>query len=130
MPKKKTGRTESWNKTILGQPYSKANSRMLVSTKGVSRFIKSPKALRYAESFKMQCPTLDPLFEDDVRVELDIYYASRRPDLDESLILDLLQGKVYRNDRQVREKLVRWGIDPGRPRTEIHISLLTGHAGR
>jgi len=53
-----------------------------------------------------------------------IYYASRRPDLDESLILDLLQGLVYLNDRQVKERHVFWGLDPDRPRAEMIIEQI------
>jgi hypothetical protein len=60
-------------------------------------------------------------------VKIKIYYASERPDLDESVVLDVLQAKfspakdgprqllragVYRNDRQVRKKL----IESHRPR--------------
>ena len=39
--------------------------------------------------FANQCPQLENLIETDVKVELIIYYASRRPDLDESVILGL-----------------------------------------
>jgi Holliday junction resolvase RusA-like endonuclease len=52
---------------------------------------------------------------------IHIYYASQRPDLDESLILDLLQGILYKNDRQVRERHVYHFIDKLNPRTEIWI---------
>ena len=51
-----------------------------------------------------------------------IYYASRRPDLDESLILDCMQNYVYYNDRQVKEKHIYWGLDKERPRTIIRVS--------
>lgn len=60
----------------------------------------------------------------DVRVTLHIWYASRRPDLDESLILDLLQGVAYRNDRQVKEKHVFWHLDPHSPRTNILVEQM------
>ena len=53
-------------------------------------------------------PAVDPLIAEDVSVIIGIYYASR-PDLDESLILDCMQGLVYKNDRQVKEKHVIWG---------------------
>jgi Holliday junction resolvase RusA-like endonuclease len=66
------------------------------------------------------------MFTGDVHVELEIFYASRRPDLDESLILDALQGRVYRNDRQVRKKTVTGWVDTERPRTVIRISPLAG----
>ena len=46
---------------------------------------------------------------EDIAIEIEILYASRRPDLDESLILDCLQDRWYKNDRQVKEKHVRWG---------------------
>ena len=82
--------------------------------------IKSAKALSYADAFRAQAPDVEP-FDCPVRITLTIFYASRRPDLDESLILDLLQGIAYVNDRQVREKHVFWGLDPERPRCHIRV---------
>lgn len=119
------GRTEPWVKTILGSPQSKANSRRIVSHGGTSRIVKSSAALAYARDFLRQCPSLEPMFEGDVVVEMNIYYASRRNDLDESLILDLLQGKVYSNDRQCRKKVIEGFLDPSNPRTEIRVSPYT-----
>jgi len=110
--------------TIQGEPASKANSRQLVTIKGRPAFIKSKKARDYEKRFKDQCMTLDPLIEGDVQVELTIYYASRRPDLDESVILDCMQGFIYKNDRQVKLKLVRWGLDKENPRSEITVQPL------
>ena len=60
----------------------------------------------------------------DLRFTARIFYATRRPDLDESLILDLLQGVIYKNDRQVKEKHVYWGLDPANPRTEIIVDKI------
>lgn len=111
---------------IFGEPASKANSRKSVLIKGVPRFIKSDKARKYADIFAKQCPILNPLFEGDVSVEMIIYYASRRPDLDESLILDCHQGRVYANDRQVRQKIIVGGIDRDNPRTILHVSPFQG----
>ena len=123
---KEHGRTQAFTVTILGQPYSKANSRRAVLIKGVTRFIKSDKARAYVEAFAKQCPVLDPMFEGDVHVEAVIYYETRRPDLDESLILDCLQGRVYRNDRQVRSKYIVGRIDREEPRAIITVSPLEG----
>ena len=106
---------------IFGEPASKANSRKIVRFGNVSRLIKSAKALNYSETFKQQARPVSPLLAGDVRVTMYIYYASRRPDLDESLILDLLQGVLYENDRQVKEKHIYWGLDPEQPRTEIYV---------
>jgi hypothetical protein len=106
---------------IFGEPASKANSRRVVRYRGVSRLIKSKKALTYSDVFLQQCPVLPKLMEGDLRVTMHIYYASRRPDLDESLILDLMQGCVYLNDRQVKERHTYWHLDPENPRSEILI---------
>jgi Holliday junction resolvase RusA-like endonuclease len=93
----------------------------MVYVRGKPMFIKSEKALGYVAMFKQQAASRLQLFEGDVAVHLTIYYASRRPDLDESLILDLLQGVAYENDRQVKEKHIYWGLDKENPRCEITV---------
>lgn len=50
-----------------------------------------------------------------------IHYASRRPDLDESVILDAMQGIVYVNDRQVKQRMAYWGLDKDMPRAVIRV---------
>lgn len=104
---------------VYGEPASKANSRKLVLFGNRPASIKSDKARGYARDFALQVRAIDPLMEGELRMDLWIYYASRRPDLDESLILDLLQGKVYENDRQVRERHVYHMLDKANPRVEI-----------
>ena len=106
---------------VNGEPASKANSRRLVSIGGKPRSIKSKKALSYADAFLLQVKPVEPLLEGELAVTMHIYYASQRPDLDESLILDLLQGVLYKNDRQVREKHIEHFIDKANPRTEIWV---------
>jgi hypothetical protein len=108
---------------IYGEPASKSNSRRLVSIRGRPAVIKSSKALAYAKMFKQQC-VRKKLLEGDVAVHMTIYYASRRPDLDESLILDLLQDVAYANDRQVKEKHIYWGLDKTDPRCEIRVEQM------
>lgn len=105
---------------IEGEPASKANSRRWTG----KFFIKSEKALNYGKAFKLQCPVLDPLLTGDLRVSMRIYYASRRPDLDPSLIFDLMQDCIYVNDRQVKEQHLYWGLDKERPRAEITVEML------
>ena len=110
---------------IYGEPCSKANSRLLVwhgATK-TPRFIKSKKALGYEGDFKKQCPVFGAPLEYELAVTLNIFYRTQRPDLDESLILDLLQKcGVIRNDRLVREKHIYHAIDKAMPRTHIKIA--------
>lgn len=107
--------------TAYGEPASKANSRRAVMHGRTPRFIKSKKALEYSSEFITQCPRLRPLITADVHVVMTIYYKTRRPDLDESLILDLMQDRIYKNDRQVKKKTITWGLDRENPRAEIEI---------
>ena len=86
--------------------------------------IKSQKALSYSDMFKQQVTPLQPLMTGDLVVVMNIFYSTRRPDLDESLILDLLQGVVYTNDRQVKEKHIYWGLDKECPRAEIIVETM------
>ena len=109
---------------ILGEPASKANSRRFVVIGGKPRFIKSKKALLYAKDFDLQCPVRRNLFEEDLSIAIKIYYRTRRPDLDESLILDLLEDKVYKNDRSIKSKYVEHGLDKEHPHSVIVISSL------
>jgi Holliday junction resolvase RusA-like endonuclease len=115
---------QALSQIIFGEPASKANSRRVVRYGGMSRLIKSAKALSYSDAFKQQCKPLATLMTGDLRVTLHIFYASRRPDLDESLILDLMQGLIYENDRQVKERHCYWGLDPDSPRAEIIIEKI------
>ena len=111
--------------TVIGEPASKANSRKLVHLNGKPAFIKSTKARGYLKDFEWQCPRLDPLLTGDLAVYIRIYYASRRPDLDESVILDAMQGKIYENDRQVKEKHIFHALDKDNPRSDIVITRTT-----
>lgn len=134
--------------TIFGEPASKANSREIVTIKGRPSSIKSKKARGYEADAVRQIPsTARARLEGPVRVTLRIFYSSERPDLDESIVLDVLQDRfskekkdketgivfvprqliqsgVYRNDRQVREKHVFHGIDKRNPRAEIEVEAL------
>ena len=133
--------------TILGEPASKANSRQIVTIGDRPSLIKSRKARNYETDALMQIPpAARQRIAGPVRVTLRIWYASERPDLDESVVLDVLQDRygkskrgpngeqvaprpllqagVYRNDRQVREKHVYHGVDRANPRAEVIVEPL------
>lgn len=78
--------------------------------------------MSYVTAFKAQCPALVPMITSEVAVHVKIWYASRRPDLDESVILDAMQGRIYPNDRAVREKHIYWGLDKDNPRATIVVT--------
>lgn len=105
--------------TIYGEPASKANSRRFIRP---GLIIKSAKALSYAEAFLLQAPKLASPISVPVCVEATIHYSSMRPDLDESLILDLMQrAGIYRNDRLVIKKVITRGFDKACPRADIRV---------
>lgn len=113
--------TRRWHGIIVGEPASKANSRQIVKIGGKLRVIKSLKARRYVSDVARQ---VEPLSEDKqlrapIRMTAHVFYASERPDLDPSLILDALQGRVYANDRAVREMHLFHHIDRENPRAEL-----------
>jgi Holliday junction resolvase RusA-like endonuclease len=92
-----------WSHVIKGEPASKANSRIL--TKHMT-FIKSSKARQYGKDFVAQLRQPAKLLGGPLSVRLTICYRTWQSDMDESLILDLLQGRVYHNDRQIVERHV------------------------
>ncbi|HWT35555.1 MAG TPA: hypothetical protein VN289_04700 [Paraburkholderia sp.] len=139
--------------TLKGEPASKANSREIVARKVRSKTdgtlktrpmsIKSDKARKFErDALKQIPPSARVRMTGPVRVILKIFYATERPDLDESVILDVMQDRfrtvtvkgierlelvhhgVYRNDRQVRQKFVFHGIDRANPRAEVVIESL------
>lgn len=116
-----------WSAVIEGEPASKANSRRVVRRGRFTRVIKSQKALDYVAQLRKQ---IKPLPENEMLrgrlcLTAHVFYASNRPDLDISLILDALQGIVYTNDRQVREMHLHHHIDRAQPRTRLHIAETT-----
>jgi Holliday junction resolvase RusA-like endonuclease len=134
--------------TILGECASKANKRRIVMFGDRPALIKSDKARGYERDALRQIPADARLrLTGPVRVTLRIFYASERPDLDESVVLDVLQDRysrekkdkltgivykprelvqagVYRNDRQVREKHVFHAIDRAQPRCEVEVEAV------
>jgi hypothetical protein len=107
---------------VKGEPASAKNQRQIVQVQGKPRIIKSKKAFSYIRMFDAQCPVLDDLIEDDVALRVDVWYASRRPDLAcMDLIQDLLQGKIYLNDRQVKASMSVWNLDRENPRSRIRL---------
>ena len=109
---------------VEGETASKSNARQLVRIGRRIVPIKSKKALAYKDCFERLAPTIDPLIDGDVLLFCHIYYATRRPDLDESLIMDCLEGKAYKNDRQIKAKIILHGLDRASPRAEIKIARI------
>ena len=106
---------------IFGSAQSKANSRRLVTFGGRPRIIKSKPALQFEKDVKAQVQPMDEMLEGDLSFHADIYYPSRRQDLDPSILLDALQGLIYANDRQFKQISSCRFLDKENPRSEIWI---------
>lgn len=116
----------SWQGVIYGEAASKANKRIMrqqVSKSGRQYLqpVKSAKAQGYLADVVRQVILVTPLLQGRLRFTATIYYATERPDLDESVLLDALAGRVYKNDRQVRERHIFHAIDKANPRAEVLI---------
>lgn len=116
--------------TIYGELASKSNSRRIVRSKKNKKTkkqryisIKSEKAMDFSDLFHQQKKEfqLEDLIEGDITIYVDVWYKSRRPDLDVELIKDLLQNVAYKNDRQIKEQHSKWHLDKENPRCRVRI---------
>lgn len=108
--------------TIYGQPPSKSNSYKIITIGGGSRLGKTTVLSNYEKSFFMQCGLRGANISKRFRMDVDVYFASDRPDLDNSLkiVLDCLQScKAIKNDRLCAEIHARKLIDKLNPRIEF-----------
>lgn len=118
--------------TIWDEPASKSNQRINFRTgrkcpkcrlgTGAIRSIKSKKARKFLDSVNDQLEPLPELLQGELRMDIAIWYRTQRPDLDESIVLDALQGIFYKDDRQVRERHVYHFVDKEHPRVVVKIS--------
>ena len=106
---------------IYGEPVSMKNSRKIVRFGNRPGLIKSDAARAYERDVIIQVRTLPRLLEGDLAVTAHVYYKTRRKDLDIELLFDCLQGRIYQNDRQIKEKHIYWHLDKKSPRVEIEI---------
>lgn len=127
--------------TVLGQAYSKANRRRIVTGRsGKLASVKSKEALAYFHSAALQIPNLPDPFLVRVRVTIHLYYLNEQPDLDPSVLLDAMQSTyvgtkkaknrrvvrsaIYENDRQAREMHFYFHVDAQNPRAEVTVEVL------
>lgn len=121
------------NYTIIGNVPSKSNCykviKLVKRINGTSNYRcslgKQAHLKAYEKSFLSQM--LDykyELIEDEFKFVIDVYYDSRRPDLDNSLkvVLDCLQkANAIKNDNKCLEIVARKHLDKLNPRIEFSI---------
>ena len=115
---------------ILGQIPSKSNCYKIITIAGHSSLGKTAALRAYEKSFFLQCGAYrDRKITDFFRLDVDVYFSSNLPDLDNSLkgLLDCLQMvRAIKNDRQCTEIHARKFIDKNNPRIEFTITEVNG----
>lgn len=113
--------------TIFGQAPSKSNCYRIITISGHASLAKSKALKEYEQSFFMQCRNRGKMIDKRFALKIDVFYASDRPDLDNSLkiVLDCLQScKVIKNDRLCAEIFARKLIDKKEPRIYLELEEL------
>lgn len=110
--------------TIYGQPPSKSNSYIIVTKKNHGGLAKKDALVEYEKSFYLQCHLRNAGISHFFSIDIDVYFSSNRPDLDNALkvVLDCLQRcGAIKNDRLCCEIRARKLIDKKCPRIEFVI---------
>ena len=110
---------------ILGNVPSKSNCYKIIKLGNHASLAKTPALKKYEETFTFQCSkyrnaNIDSTFE----FYIDVYYPSKRSDLDNSLkvVLDCLQKiKGIKNDNNCVKIIAQKFIDKENPRCEFFI---------
>lgn len=108
--------------SIPGNLPRKSNQRRIAINKKTQKLfvIKSEKALKYSDIFEQHISDeIKSQYSGNLLLVANIYYASRRSDLSDELLCDLLQKYgVVKNDRDIVEKVLFGFVDKENPRVE------------
>lgn len=110
--------------TVHGAVPSKSNSYKIITINGHASLAKQPPLCRYERDFALQCPLRGEDLCRRFRLDIDVYFASDRNDLDNALkaVLDCLQGcRAIHNDRLCVEIHARKLVDKSDPRCVMAI---------
>ena len=113
--------------TIYGQVPSKSNGYKIITISGHSSLAKTKALKDYERKFYLQCPLRGEEIAEPFAIDMDVYYNSNRPDLDNAfkIVLDCLQlCKAIKNDRYCFEIHARKLVDKVNPRLELSIPKL------
>ena len=113
--------------TIYGQVPSKSNGYKIITISGHSSLAKTKALKDYERKFYLQCPLRGEEIAEPFAIDMDVYYNSNRPDLDNSfkIVLDCLQlCKAIKNDRYCFEIHARKLVDKVNPRIALSITKL------
>jgi len=110
---------------IAGNVPSKSNQYKVIKLGNKCSLGKQAQLKSYENSFKLQMLNYTyELIESNFKFIIDVYYDSRRPDLDNSLkvVLDCLQkAQAIKNDNKCLEIIAKKHLDKEKPRIEFEI---------
>ena len=110
---------------IAGNVPSKSNQYKVIKLGNKCSLGKQSQLKSYENSFKLQMLNYTyELIESNFKFVIDVYYDSRRPDLDNSLkvVLDCLQkAQAIKNDNKCLEIIAKKHLDKEKPRIEFEI---------
>jgi len=110
---------------IAGNVPSKSNQYKVIKLGNKCSLGKQSQLKSYENSFKLQMLNYNyELIESNFKFIIDVYYDSRRPDLDNSLkvVLDCLQkAQAIKNDNKCLEIIAKKHLDKEKPRIEFEI---------
>ena len=109
---------------IYSQPPSKSNQYRIITLHNHGSLAKTKGMKEYEQNFYKQCSLRDKKIKGFFKIDVDVYFKSNQPDIDNSLkvIMDCLQScKAIENDRQCMEIHARKLIDKVNPRIEFVI---------
>lgn len=121
---------------ILGVVPSKSNCYRIITFKSKEKekqhasLAKTAELRQYEKAFIKQCSMYrNRCIDQEFKLEIDVYYPSRRADLDNSLkvVLDCLQNEdvnAITNDNKCIEIVAKRKLDPKNPRIEFTLSLI------
>ncbi len=113
---------------IKGNVPSKSNCYRIIRIGKKSSLAKAKKLKEYERLFALQCKKYkNRNIEGEFALYIDVYYDSKRPDLDNSLkvVLDCLQKlKAFTNDNKCVDIHARKFKDKDNPRIEYKLSKI------
>lgn len=110
---------------IYGNPPSKSNSYKIITINNHGSLGKTEALKRYERDFYLQCGAYrNKKIKNFFELHIDVYFSSKRPDLDNALksTLDCLQEcNAITNDRNCVKIVANKFIDRTKPRLEFTI---------
>lgn len=115
-----------WKKTIFGESAGRGGDiqRVRHPVTGQPMRVHTGAATRFRENVRRQVGVLADQMEGELRLTARIYNRDNRARMDASALVDMLQGRIIKSARQIREMHIYHGVDRGVPRAELCVEKI------